>query len=228
MGELERLRFWIGADLGQSHDYSAAVVTERVGEEIHVGGISRAPLRTAYTAIAKGLVDKCCELEAPGPFHRPQIGLVTDAGGVGRAVADLIRAEIHGRPRPSTPKIRYWPVSATGGAVTAVSIGSGAISVPKRELISSAVVAFQQGRLKIGAIPNAELLLEELKEYRQKLTGRGNLTFEGGGRNDDLVYALALATWAWSHTRPERSEAGRSKRRGPVRGAVDQRRFSDA
>lgn len=36
-----------------------------------------------------------------------------------------------------------------------------------------------------------------------KLTARGHDTYEGAGRNDDLVYAACLGCWAWSHTREE-------------------------
>ncbi|MDP9487935.1 MAG: hypothetical protein M3Q49_19450 [Actinomycetota bacterium] len=49
-----------------------------------------------------------------------------------------------------------------------------------------------------------------MAEYRSKLTRRGYETFEGGGRNDDLVYALALSCWAWSQTRQERRDDSRA------------------
>jgi hypothetical protein len=67
----------------------------------------------------------------------------------------------------------------------------------------SAVVALQDGTLRIGDVENADLLLKELGEYRVKLSKKGHESYEGAGRNDDLVYALALATWAWSYTRKE-------------------------
>lgn len=193
-------------DCGQAHDYSAALVSERIVErstisEIHVGSISRAPLRTPYPKIAKAVVSKCCELEPVGAFgERPDIGLIIDAGGVGRAVRDLVREEIR-KLGSNAPRIHFWPVAATGGG--RVSIGGGFINVPKRDLITSAVVALQDGTLKIGDVDNADVLRKELAEYRVKLTKKGNETYEGAGRNDDLVYSLALATWAWSFTREE-------------------------
>lgn len=212
------VRYWVSLDCGQAHDYSAALVSERIaprGEistriEIHVGGISRAPLRTPYPTIAKAVVSKCCELEPVGAFgERADIGLIIDAGGVGRAVRDLIREEIS-RRREKAPRIHFWPVSATGGG--RVTISGGFINVPKKDLITSAVVALQDGTLKIGDVKDADLLLKELAEYRVKLTKKGNETYEGAGRNDDLVYSLALATWAWSHTRKENNvpHTGRS------------------
>ncbi len=204
MGEL---RYWVSLDAGQAHDYSAALVSERVGDELHVTSLDRAPLRTPYPAIARAVVAKCRELEPVGAFgERRTIGLIADAGGVGRAVADLIRQEIR-KLGQRGPRIRFWPVTATAGGET--SIGAGTIRVPKRDLITAAVVAMQDGRLKIGDVPNAELLRAELTEYRSRLTRRGHETFEGGGRNDDLVYALlALACWAWDQTAPQRREDG--------------------
>jgi hypothetical protein len=170
--------------------------------EIHVGSISRAPLRTPYPKIAKAVVAKCCELEPVGAFgERPDIGLIIDAGGVGRAVRDLVREEIR-KLGPAGPRIHFWPTSATSGG--RVTISGGFINVPKKDLITSAVVALQDGTLRIGDVENADLLLKELAEYRVKLTKRGHETYEGAGRNDDLVYSLALATWAWSHTREEK------------------------
>ncbi len=127
----------------------------------------------------------------------PDIGLVIDAGGVGRAVRDLVRDEIR-KLGPNAPRIHFWPVAATGGG--RVSVGGGFINVPKKDLITSAVIALQDGTLRIGDVENADLLRRELREYRVKLTRKGNETYEGAGRNDDLVYSLALATWAWSFT----------------------------
>lgn len=217
-----QLRYFVALDCGQSHDYSAALVTERVGDELHVTSLDRAPLRTPYPAIAKAVVSKCRELEPVGAFgERRTVGLVVDAGGVGRAVSDLIRQEIRSLPRSKAPKIKFLPVNATTGG--SVNITGGYVNVGKRDLITSAVVCMQDGRLKIGDVPNADLLRQELQEYRAKLTRTGHETFEGAGRNDDLVYALALATWAWSFTSTPRERTRTPKPRvAPVR---DSRRF---
>ncbi len=208
------MRYWVALDCGQSHDYSAAVVVQRTGAELHVTSLDRAPLRTPYPAIARAVVAKCLELEPVGAFgERREIGLIVDAGGVGRAVADLIQQEIKAIPRSRAPRIKFIPATATGGE--RVTLEGGHVRIPKRELITSAVVALQDARLKIGDVPNAELLVGELQEYRARLTRTGHTSYEGAGRNYDLVYALALATWAWSITPEPRSN--RTPRSGPGR-----------
>lgn len=226
------LKYWLGLDLGQSHDYSAACVMERASvptgreetvqerdtippyrlrsrrreateAELHITSLDRAPLRTSYNRVAAATVKKLCELAPRGEFgEQDEIGLCVDAGGVGRAVLDIITERL--RAEPGAPRVHLWPVTATGGG--RVTRQGPFIGVPKIELVNSAVVAFQDGRLKIGAVPNAELLTAELAEYRMKLTNRGHATFEGAGRNDDLVFATCLSAWAWSYS-TERKKA---------------------
>lgn len=224
MGEL--IRYWVSLDCGQAHDYSAAMVTERPEglDELHVTSLDRAPLRTPYPAIAKAVVSKCRELEPVGAFgERRPVGLIVDAGGVGRAVADLIKQEIRAMPRASAPKIKFWPVNATAGG--SVNITGGYINVGKRDLITAAVVAMQNGVLRIGDVPNAGLLTTELEEYRVKMTRRGHEIYEGAGRNDDLVYALALACWAWSQTRGSATVSGQGGERQRAAGPKPLHRF---
>lgn len=166
-------------------------------ERLHITSLDRAPLRTSYNRIARAVVSKLCELEPVGAFgERAPVGLCVDAGGVGRAVCDMIRGELS--RRRDIPRVHLWPVTATGGG--RVTRSGSFIGAPKRDLITAAVVAFQDGRLKIGDVPNADLLKTELAEYRMKLTARGHDTYEGAGRNDDLVFATCLAAWAWSFT----------------------------
>ena len=179
--------------------------TEGSPRELHITSLDRAPLRTSYNRIAAGVVKKLIELEPVGEFGdrdpRPEIGLCVDAGGVGRAVVDMIRDELSRLGPREIPKVHLWPVTATGGG--RVTRSGAFIGVPKRDLITAAVVALQDGRMKIGGVPNADLLKTELSEYRMKMTARGHDTYEGAGRNDDLVFSLSLAAWAWSYTREE-------------------------
>jgi hypothetical protein len=70
--------------------------------------------------------------------------------------------------------------------------------VAKRELVGCLQVLLQTGRLKIAsALPEAELLVKELLAFQVKITSNAHDTYGAWreGAHDDLVLALALATW---------------------------------
>jgi hypothetical protein len=71
--------------------------------------------------------------------------------------------------------------------------------VPKRDLVSAAVIQFQNGALSIAAaLPEAATLRSELETFRMKIDARtGHDSYEAWreGQHDDLVLALSLAVW---------------------------------
>jgi hypothetical protein len=89
------------------------------------------------------------------------------------------------------------PVTITGGhAVTRTEDGS--YHVPKKELVTSLQVVMQSRRLKIArALPDAALLVRELQNFQVKITAAAHETFGvwREGQHDDLVLAVALASW---------------------------------
>jgi phage FluMu gp28-like protein len=179
-------RFVLGIDLGQAHDYTALVVLERVGTELHARHIERLRLGTSYP-------EQVARIAAlvPSPELARDVLVAVDGTGVGRAVTDLLRTAL----RPfRTPLVA---ITITGGAA-ASRVGSR-WSVPKRDLIASAQVALQAKRLKIAAsLPTAQTLMDELSAYRVTISDDGRDTY-GNGReapNDDLVLALAIAVYA--------------------------------
>lgn len=200
------LRFWAGLDLGQASDPTALAVIQRVEEDLHLRYLSRPPLRTGYEKIASGVVRRLCELEPVGAFgERHPVGLAVDGTGCGRPVVDLLLREVRALGRYG-PKIQLLPVVVTGG--TSVTTSGGYVHVPKRDLIASALVALEQGKLKIGAdVPERETLVNELLGYRSKINvATGHAGFEPWreGAHDDLLFATALATWAWHKTLKQR------------------------
>jgi hypothetical protein len=65
-------------------------------------------------------------------------------------------------------------------------------------LASVLQVLFQSGRLKISReIPEYQTLVEELLNFRVKITANAHDTYEAWreGQHDDLVLALAMACW---------------------------------
>lgn len=112
--------------------------------------------------------------------------LAIDATGVGDAAVELFRRE----------ELDPWVVTITAGD-EATAAGMNA-RVPKRDLISTAQVLLQTGRLKIARdLPNAQLLLRELQGFRMNVDlkrTKDSLAWREGA-NDDLVLALCVGLW---------------------------------
>ena len=188
--------FLIGVDLGQARDFTAIAVMERIEEltgkaakgrwltqvRYEMPHLERPPRGTSYPAIIARLKDMIAKLPA---YERLKI--VVDRTGVGRPVVDLMRAA----------KLQIIPITITGSGK--VSGGAfGGYNVPKKELVSNLVIVFQADRLKIArALPEAPVLVEELQNFKLKITTAGNDTYEAWRESDhdDLVLAAAMAAW---------------------------------
>jgi hypothetical protein len=204
--EKSRIPFLCGLDLGQRQDYTALVLLERLdsfGEfepltwtrpvlsTLHVRYIHRFPRNTTYPRI----VDSVNNLvRDPRVFERANI--VVDATGVGAPVVDLLREK-----RPGSA---VCPVVITGG--DAVNERQTCTSVPKKDLVSSVALLLQQKALVIPSkLPFADILIEELLNFRSTIHPNGNTAY-GAWRerdHDDLVLAMDLACWKsrvlWPH-----------------------------
>jgi phage FluMu gp28-like protein len=185
-------RFVLGLDLGQTNDFTAMVVLERAENELHARHIERLPLGISYPR----QVERVAALVG-SPQLAHDVLVAVDSTGVGRAVVDLLRAALVPLGTPLTA------ITITGGS-TASHVGSK-WSIPKKDLIGAAQIALQSQVLKIAsALPTAQLLADELAAYQVKISEDGRDTY-GNGReapHDDLVLALAIATYA--ATRPRR------------------------
>ncbi len=94
-------------------------------------------------------------------------------------------------------KLKIIPVTITAGGKMSGS-AFGGYNVPKKELVSNLVIVFQADRLKIArALPEAPVLVEELQNFKLKITTAGNDTYEAWRESDhdDLVLAAAMAAW---------------------------------
>lgn len=199
--------YTVGLDLGQSRDFSALVVVERLevfsgrtayhllegevadpDERYDVRHIERFQLGTPYPAV----VERTGELLEARPLRGEAVPVV-DATGVGRAVVDLFtEAYRQGRLGTFSPV----PVTITGGQ------DAHGLHVPKRDLVGRLQALLQTGRLKIAqGLLLADVLTKELLNFRAKITKSGADTYEAwrASDHDDLVLALALACW-YRHT----------------------------
>lgn len=216
--------FYVGLDLGQKQDFTALAIVEcpvwvkaswGVGRalpdgwqspseyhrtardefrrlEYHRGGmptkptlqvrqLERFPRGTSYPDI----VDQVAQLMRRSPLDY-NTALLVDATGVGQPVVDQFR------------QAGLRPLAVTITAGRDVTRDGDDLHVPKRDLISATQVALQAGRLKIAEqLPEAATLVKELLNFKVKITTSANDTYGAWRENehDDLVLALALATW---------------------------------
>ena len=188
--------FIIGVDLGQARDYTAIAILERFEEltgkaakgrwltqvRYEMPHLERPPLGTSYPAINERLKDLIARL----PAHK-RLNILVDRTGCGRPVVDLMRKE----------KLRVIPITITAGGSVRGGVYGG-YNVPKKELVSNLAIQFQADRLKISrALPEAAQLVEELQNFKMKITLAGNDTYEAWRESDhdDLVLAAAMAAW---------------------------------
>ncbi len=197
------MSFYVGLDLGQSNDYTALAVIEKVGREgdpdLHLRHLERYPLRMPYpemvervAALVKNPKLTTTGLDWASRRVLEEPDLLVDATGVGRPVVDLFRER----------GLRYRAITITGG--NQVTSTGGGYGVPKRDLIGALEVPFHSGRLKVAAgLHLWETLRKELQSFRRKVSlTTGNDTYEHwrDSDHDDLVLATALA--CWDITRP--------------------------
>ena len=198
--------FFAGLDLGQSHDFTAIAVVERVemaGKfdpvafayekvvERQLRHLERVPLGTPYTEIVERVaqvvgtrgVRDCCHL-------------VVDATGVGRPVVDMLRS--------ARLPCRLMPTLITGGEQEGSA--NGYHRVPKRDLITGLRLLLEQRLLKIAAgLEHGPTLAKEMADMRMKVTAAGNEQYEAWreSAHDDLVLAVALACWGLGKVYPK-------------------------
>ena len=173
--------FYIGVDLGQSHDPTAICVIEQVGEQFRCGHLERLPLGTPYPLI----VARVAAL-MQHPTVAGNVRLAIDATGVGRPVCDMFERA----------GIRFTGVIITAGHGE-TNPGGNYRHVPKITLISHVQALLHAGHLKIRQdLPEADNLVRELQDFRVNYSASGFMSFNAReGKHDDLVLALAVAVW---------------------------------
>jgi len=197
--------YFIGLDLGQSHDFTAIAIAERTelkGEwdarhwahlkmaALDLRYLERVPLRTPYPEVVERVRAVTRSGELDGRCH-----LIVDGTGVGRAVVDMLRGADLG--------CSVWPAVVTNGERE--TRADGYFRVPKRDLIIGLQVLLQRGGLRIASgIPLGATLVEEMATMQVRETGSGREQYGAWreGEHDDLVFAVALAYWGAKRAHP--------------------------
>ena len=195
--------FIVGVDLGQSQDYTAICIIEKVGSgsqsQYHVRKLERAR-STSYTQIVARARSIAQQLRG--------CTLVIDGTGVGRPVSDMfddaglrpIVVHIHGGDRVTHDEGEQAAGRARGWIMGA----SRRWGVPKRDLVGVLQVLLQNKRLKIAPGPLSDTLATEMLNFRVKIdptTTHDSYSAWREGQHDDLVLATALGCW-WGENKP--------------------------
>lgn len=195
--------FCLGLDLGQAQDYSAFCIVQRVlpvpdprsdnqlpKPTYLCRGLKRWSLGTSYVSIVSEVVSTVNRQPLAGA------DLVVDATGVGRPILDMIRQQ----PLAA----RVVPVTITSGHVE--KFVEGSFHLAKVILVHATVSLLQQRRVQVPVeLQHAAVLIDELKNYRVKISQAANETFNAReGAHDDLLIAFCLACW-WLERNPASS-----------------------
>lgn len=200
-----KVDFFVGIDIGQINDSTAIAVVER-HRAVPREGIrwpdvqAEARKEARETPHRLDLVHThCIPLGVQYPAQVAEIleimrspwlrgaPVYLDATGVGLGPFQMLRKE--GLRNMHSIKI-------TGSTGPAKETPDG-WNVGKAELVTAVQIEMQCGRLRLGSrVPNAATLQRELKEFRQRQSPSGHLSFNAReGQHDDLVLALSYAVF---------------------------------
>jgi hypothetical protein len=168
----------IGLDLGQSQDFTAISIIEKLPDAIyHVRRLERTR-GTSYPDIVtrvKEILDKL-----------PGATLVLDSTGVGQPVADMFR------------KAGLAPIAISIHGGDKASHDGPNWRVPKRDLVGVLQVLLQNKRLKIAPGPLSDILATEMLNFKVKIdpaTAHDSYSAWREADHDDLVLSVALGCW---------------------------------
>ena len=162
--------------------------SEKVSVEYRVRHLERYSPPVRYTGVAERVAEL---VRAVGDCN-----LIMDLTRTGRPVHTLVMRAVLEAIKDTGVRVSQCPITVTGefGAVSrSPDVGW---MVPRRDLVSSALLLFEQEQLKIAEGLNlAGTLTAEFAEFKPRAPKE---ELEGWrlGRNDDLVLAVAMSVWA--------------------------------
>lgn len=195
--------YYLGVDVGQRHDPTALALLEvaittdltcRDGATFaHPKTVRRVfrllerlELGTPYPAAAARVAEV-----AGSPKLGGRVVMALDATGVGRPFLDMLKTH-------SMNGAKIVPTVMTAGREE-ITDKTGTVMLPKRDLVSDLAIALDKRTIEFAnGLPLMEVLLREFQNFKLKFTKAGNDQYEAwrSGDHDDLVFAVALATWA--------------------------------
>ena len=187
------MSFVIGLDLGQSRDYTALAILEKLEPEqaatvegnraakkiyhYHIRRLERTR-GTPYPQIVARAKEIMSKLEGSS--------LVVDQTGVGAPVVDMFK------------QAALKPIGVLIHGGDRVTQEGNTYRVPKRDLVGVLQVLLQNQRLKVAPGPLSDTLAKEMLNFKVKidpLTAHDSYSAWREAEHDDLVLSVALAAW---------------------------------
>ena len=171
------------------HRRERLVASEKVVPEYHVRHLQRLGAPVRYKGVAKRVgelvktVGECL--------------LVIDITRTGWPTLALIKEVVDGVLEGTKKHIKICPVTVSGlaGGVSH-SVDAGYI-VPRRDLVSATLLAFESGQLKIASgLDLAGTLTSEFTNFKPREDPKDDLEGWRLANNDDLVLSVAMSVWA--------------------------------
>jgi hypothetical protein len=182
------LSYVMGLDLGQPGEPTGFAVLEwpatddpKPEMEYHLRHLERFQPGTQYQTIIESVAERT---DKPPLTGSP---IVVDVTAVGRQIVDRLYKSLK----------RVQPI-VIGAGHTPQWVERIGQMVPKKELVTGLQLALQSRRLKVAPdLPDTELLAKELSNFRlQRVSiSEADAAEWRVNRNDDLVFAVALACW---------------------------------
>ncbi len=183
--------YFLGYDPASLSDWSALAVIgmemdSTTGDRKHsLTHLERFAMGTPYPTQIERVKQLALELQAMG-----ETWLVVDSTGLGRPITDYLKES-------GFPKRSILPVTISGG--NTIGHDGHGYTLPKRDLVSNAVVLLQTGRLKIAAnLPLLSEMVKEMLSFKIKVnTKTGHDSYEAWRESDhdDLVLGTCLGLW---------------------------------
>jgi hypothetical protein len=205
----------VGVSLGHRHEHTGISVVERAyvptGEYFNATSYDERGWERLNTRERLALEYRVRYLERqPSRYKRVasrvselvgKIGedfiLVVDVTATGRPVYALIYAELIRALKDSRIDFQHCPITVTGIAGGVSKSPDSGWLVPRRDLISTTQILFDEEQLKIAeGLQLAGTLRDELLAFKPKANRPDDLEGWREGKDDDLVLAVAISLWA--------------------------------
>ena len=197
--------YWVAADLGQAHDYSAVCVIKDQALPVVDGGRVIVGPRERTVVFADrfrgvsyvDVVDHLIRLKNAPPFGGKS-NLVIDGTSIGRVVSDMLHEQ----------NVPHFAIQMTGGQEWTKK--GRYVNAGKTAMIETLAVMFAAGEIKFAHdCPLRAEIEADLASFTTQTTAAGNQIItqgRNGSGHGDLGIALIVGSFASQHLKPQRME----------------------